>query len=218
MKKKAVIIIIIAVVILILAGAGVFYFMHKKNVEDNSFVATQTAICIKKDGTVVEAGIEEFDSTIYDQLELDTFIRGEVADYNTTVGAEKIKVQQITVENNVATMYLEYSSPQDYAAFHGETFFVGTMQEAIEAGYMENIGFYACNNTCFISFCYLFYKREIAFGYSGSLFFGNACRCRSAHPRGSSFGFFEYCDNNDDRAICRWRCNFPDRPRKDDKF
>ena len=143
MKKKAVIIIIIAVVILILAGAGVFYFMHKKNVEDNSFVATQTAICIKKDGTVVEAGIEEFDSTIYDQLELDTFIRGEVADYNTSVGAEKIKVQQITVENNVATMYLEYSSPQDYAAFHGETFFVGTMQEAIEAGYMENIEFYA---------------------------------------------------------------------------
>ena len=143
MKKKAVIIIVIAVVILILDGAGVFYMMHKKNVEDNSFEATQTAICIKKDGTVVEAGIEEFDSTVYDQLELDAFVRAEVADYNASAGAEKIKVQQITVENNIATMYLEYSSPQDYAAFHGVTFFVGTMQEAIDAGYMEDIEFYA---------------------------------------------------------------------------
>ena len=143
MKKKAVIIIVIAVVILILDGAGVFYMMHKKNVEDNSFEATQTAICIKKDGTVVEAGIEEFDSTVYDQLELDAFVHAEVADYNASAGAEKIKVQQITVENNIATMYLEYSSPQDYAAFHGVTFFVGTMQEAIDAGYMEDIEFYA---------------------------------------------------------------------------
>lgn len=142
MKKKSVIIVIVVGVLLILAGVVAGLLIHKKNVEDNTFVAERSAICVKKDGTIVEAGIEEFDTTVYDATELDSFIRDEVIKYNTSAGEERITVQQITVENNIATMYLEYKSAKDYEAFHGETFFVGSLSDAVATGYLDDVEFY----------------------------------------------------------------------------
>ncbi len=138
MKKKVVIIICVFVVLLAAAAAGVYMYMQSQNFETD-----KSAVYVKKNGTVIEAGIEAFDTSKYDAAQLESFINEEVRQYNTGCGEERISVQEILVENNVATMFLEYAGYADFQAFHGETFFAGSFDDAVAAGYLEGMEFYS---------------------------------------------------------------------------
>lgn len=138
MKKKVIIIICISVLVLAGIAVGVFFF-----IKGQTFKTEESAVYVKKNGKIIEAGIEEFDTSVYEEAELESFINKEVEGYNATIGEERIKVQEVLVENNIATMYLEYASAEDYEAFHGETFFAGSFKDALETGYLTDMEFYS---------------------------------------------------------------------------
>lgn len=138
MKKKAIILVLVVFVLLAGAAAGIFFWRSS-----TSFEPTESAIYVKKNGKIIEAGIEDFDVSVYNATELETFVNKEVRNYNAKMSGDRIKVKEIFVENNIATMYLVYESYEDYQSFHGETLFVGSLTEALDAGYLEGIDFYS---------------------------------------------------------------------------
>lgn len=104
----------------------------------------QNTIVVKKDGTILGAIIEDFSDSKYVSEELKTMLEEEIAAYNAKAGEGKVALETYEVtEDKKVKVYLEYASFEDYAGFNEETFFVGTVSEAYEAGYefvdMENV-------------------------------------------------------------------------------
>jgi hypothetical protein len=50
-------------------------------------------------------------------------------------------LKDVGVVNETATLILEYASPEDYSRFNGIDLFVGTVAEALAAGYDFNVDF-----------------------------------------------------------------------------
>lgn len=104
----------------------------------------QNTIVVKKDGTILGAIIEDFSDSKYVSEELKAMLEEEIAAYNAKAGEGKVALETYEVtEDKKVKVYLEYASFEDYAGFNEETFFVGTVSEAYEAGYefvdMENV-------------------------------------------------------------------------------
>lgn len=104
----------------------------------------QNTIVVKKDGTVLGAIIEDFSDSKYVSEELQAMLEEEIAAYNAKAGEGRVTLETYEVtEDKKVKIYLEYASFEDYAGFNEETFFVGTVSEAYEAGHefvdMENV-------------------------------------------------------------------------------
>ncbi len=97
-----------------------------------------TTVSVAKDGTITCYIVENFEKPYYDAEEMKQMILSEVADYNKSVGGSNISVEKVLVEEGLATVLMKFASAQDYADFHGNTFFIGTAKEAQEAGYDLN--------------------------------------------------------------------------------
>ncbi|MGN0376931.1 MAG: hypothetical protein ACI4ED_04780 [Suilimivivens sp.] len=100
--------------------------------EEESFVS------LLKDGSVDSTIVEDFDKAYYDKDELQKMILEEAASYNRSVGEGAISIDKISVADGVAKVKMIYAGADDYAAFNDMIFFVGTVQEAKEAGYDLN--------------------------------------------------------------------------------
>lgn len=98
----------------------------------------ETVVSISKEGTVSESIVESFDKSYYDEEELKQTILSEVAAYNREMQTGNITVEKIEVKDSMATVEMTYASVADYEGFQGGVFFLGTAQEAQDAGYDLN--------------------------------------------------------------------------------
>ena len=94
-----------------------------------------TTVSVSKDGVITSYIVESFDKPYYDQEEMKQMILSEVADYNREVGSSNVSVDKIVVEDNLATVVMNFANAEDYGEFYGKTFFIGTAKEAQDGGY-----------------------------------------------------------------------------------
>lgn len=98
-----------------------------------SFDATTNTIYVKDDGTVMQAIIENFDESYYDEAELEGLIKQNVSEYNQ--GTDQVKVETYKVKDNKAKLITRYQSASDYAKFNEVEFFAGTISDAKSEDY-----------------------------------------------------------------------------------
>lgn len=101
----------------------------------STFDTEESAVYVKGNGTVLEASIEEFSADYYDEKELESFIDDSISAYEADHEKGSVKKVKLEVKDETATLFLKYKSGEDFAAFHGEEFFAGTVAEAMAAGY-----------------------------------------------------------------------------------
>lgn len=95
----------------------------------------RTTLHIKNGGKVVENVAEDFGEQNYDENELKDFIQEEVEKFQEESGKGSIKSSGFSVEDGKAYVTLKFNAPSAYAEFHKETLYVGTMVQAVAAGY-----------------------------------------------------------------------------------
>lgn len=99
------------------------------------FEPEASSIYVKKDGTVTSADIEDFVGNNYSEAELKTYVEDAVKEYNSEHGAAAeayvdeededaslpVKITSLTVEEGVASLFLEYEKCGDYLEFTGNS-------------------------------------------------------------------------------------------------
>lgn len=111
----------------------IFMLMFLTGCSLKSFDADTNTVYVKKDGSVMEAIIEDFSESYYDEKELESVINDSIDEYNGDT--EKIKVEKFSVKDSTAKLITNYKTAEDFANFNEEDFFAGTISEAIKAGY-----------------------------------------------------------------------------------
>lgn len=92
-------------------------------------------VYVLKDGKIVSTDIEEFNEATYDKDKLQAYVKDVIDTYNSENGKDSLKQKSYAVEENVATLVLEYANTDIYEAVNGVELFVGTVAEAKQAGY-----------------------------------------------------------------------------------
>ncbi|KAB1437497.1 hypothetical protein [Candidatus Galacturonibacter soehngenii] len=115
------------------AFVAVFLILMLMTGCSQAFDAETNTVYVKKDGAVMQAIIEEFNESNYDQNELEEIIKQDVSSYNN--GTEAIKVEKYKVKDNIAKLITSYAKASDYAIFNDVEFFAGTISEAKTEGY-----------------------------------------------------------------------------------
>ena len=101
---------------------------------------TTNTIEITEDGRVIGYMVEPFDKEYYDLSELDTMVREEIAEYNTSAeaGQSPIVVDKVAMAEDGSknvVVALSFLNAAVYADYMKTEFFIGTVEEAIVAGY-----------------------------------------------------------------------------------
>lgn len=94
-----------------------------------------TTVYVKDDGSITATFVEDFSQPHYDMTELQTMTEEEIASYNAANGEGSIEMTFFEVEGNIAKMQLVFVNDDAYVDFNRESVFVGTVAEALEAGY-----------------------------------------------------------------------------------
>ncbi len=123
MKKGISMLLIPVLVLSFLTACG-----GKLKVEENT-------VYINKKGKVTGATVESFDKAYYDEKELESYINQRVADYAADHDKKSVKVDSFSVEEGVARLNIVYAGYEDYAKFNDVEMFVGTIPQAMAAGY-----------------------------------------------------------------------------------
>ena len=108
----------------------------------SEFKTDESAIKVNKNGTVVAASVEEFDKSYYSEEELSAFVENTIKAYQKENGEASVSLESLKVEEGKATLFINYETPTDYAKFNGEELFVGTVLDAMAAGYNLNGTYY----------------------------------------------------------------------------
>lgn len=123
------------------AGICILMIILLTGCGDKAFMADTNTLYIKEDGSVSEAVFELFDKTYYDHTELKNYVDEEIMAYNLKAAKEAVKLNQFDVTDQVATVYMDYTSMGDFIAFNQSDFFYGTVKEAMDAQYGFEGGF-----------------------------------------------------------------------------
>ena len=101
----------------------------------SSYAADTNTVFVQKDGGIVSTDVEEFDTSAYDESALKAYIDDAIDSYASENGSGRVKLQSLNIEDNKATLIIEYASAGDYTNFNGIQLFTGTIAEALAAGY-----------------------------------------------------------------------------------
>ena len=135
-KQKLMVLVGLVVILLIVIVAALFMSgaIGGKTADSNS-------VYILENGKVVSTNIEDFDEGNYDKSELKAYINDVIKDYNKENGSGSVRARSLTVKNGTATSVLQYKDADAFEDFYGRELFVGTVGEAIGAGYSFDIPF-----------------------------------------------------------------------------
>lgn len=133
---------IIAVILIAAVAIGAIYFLSQRE----NFKADTSTVFILDKGKVVTTDIETFDTEKYSMEELTAYLTKIIDTYNGTHGEESVIQKEYLVENNVATLILEYANADVYEDFYGIELFTGTVDEALKAGYAFDVDFARVSN------------------------------------------------------------------------
>ena len=103
-----------------------------------SYDADTNTLFIKSNGKIIETSVEQFDQM--DEEALKQFVEEELSSY-CEENDVTIKEKEFTIEGDTAKITLEYENYEDYAGFHDKEFFVGTVVQALAAGYSIPVDF-----------------------------------------------------------------------------
>lgn len=103
--------------------------------------ADTNTVFVLKNGKIVSTDIEAFDEKTYDKEKLEAYVDDVIDTYNKENGENSLKKKSYLVENNIATLVLEYANADVYEAVNGVELFAGTVKEAQKAGYSFDCGF-----------------------------------------------------------------------------
>lgn len=140
-KAKVAITAALVVVLIVLVGVIGLVSCGSKYAD-----ATTSTVYVLKDGSIVTADVEAFDETKYNEDELKSFVKDALTKYNDENGKDSVKQKSLKVNENIATLVLEYASISAFKDFTGTDIFVGTIAEAIEAGYAFDGQFASVSN------------------------------------------------------------------------
>ena len=101
----------------------------------DSLKVDKNTIYVKKNGKIIGASVETFDKNYYDAEELETYIEEQVDEYLSNHEKKSVKVDKFSVEEGIAKLNIKYAGYEDYAEFNGVEMFVGTVPQAMAAGY-----------------------------------------------------------------------------------
>ena len=97
MKKFTAILLSVVLCFGLLAGCG------------KDYKTQESTVFILKNGKIVTTDVEEFSDT-YDKTALETYINDTIKAYVDENGKDTVKLEELTVENNKATLIIEYAS------------------------------------------------------------------------------------------------------------
>lgn len=95
----------------------------------------ESTVTVDKKGVITQALVEDFSKEGYKLEELKTSIQKLADEYNQEAGEEKVVLEEASVKEQVATVFLEYDSDEDYRGFNRVDFFAGTVAQADKEGY-----------------------------------------------------------------------------------
>lgn len=114
-----------------------------EDTEEKYRKADKNTLFIASDLTVVCTIIDSLDKEYYDAEELRTFIDSEIQKYNYSILTEAVSLIDLSVNETAGVrLILKYGSAGHYTAFNQEMLFIGTIAEAMEAGYDFDTPFY----------------------------------------------------------------------------
>lgn len=102
----------------------------------------ENTIALQRNGKILEAAVESFDQSYYDQEELNTYVQNAVDDYTTEHGKKSVSVTDSKVEEKKAYLTLEYENAETFSDFTGIECFSGSIVEVQSAGYDFDLDFY----------------------------------------------------------------------------
>lgn len=102
----------------------------------NKFEPTESTIFITSKGEVHSAVMESFDEAYYDFEELSEDVERAVKSYCLDENEEVVTVESLTQGNDEVSLFMNYQTADDYAAFNEVLLFTGTYAEAASAGYV----------------------------------------------------------------------------------
>lgn len=106
-----------------------------------SFDAEQNTVYVQKKGTIIGAAIEKLDKEYYQEEELKEFVETKVAEYQKKHEKKSVKLDDFSVKEDVAKLFIKYAGYEDYQNFNEVILFAGTVPEALAAGYDFNTTF-----------------------------------------------------------------------------
>ena len=127
---------IIVLILIVILGIFIFGSCGTDYAE-----ADTNTVFVLKDGKIVSTDVENFDEKKYDEAELESYVADIVDTYNKKNGEDSLKQKEFSVEENVATLVLEYANGDVYEDISGVEFFTGTIKEAQKAGYTFDVNF-----------------------------------------------------------------------------
>lgn len=130
--KKKVAILFCGVLAVTLLGAC----SSKLDVEKNT-------IALQKSGKVLEAAVEDFSQSYYDEEELNAYIQEAVDSYVAENGKNTVSITDSRVEEQKAYLTLKYDNCDSFSDFTGIECFSGSVVQAQSAGYDFDAEFYA---------------------------------------------------------------------------
>ncbi|MBQ3559675.1 MAG: hypothetical protein IJA07_09205 [Agathobacter sp.] len=132
-KKKLIITGCLAVILLILVLIMAVFVFGSCGVD---YAETDTnTVFVLEDGKIVSTDIEAFDEKKYNAEKLESYLASIVDTYNKGSEEALLKQNSLTIEENVATLILEYANTDIYEEVNGVEIFTGTIAEAQKAGY-----------------------------------------------------------------------------------
>lgn len=102
----------------------------------------ENTIALQKSGKVLEAAVESFDQSYYDEEELNTYVQKAVEAYTQEYGKKSVSVTDSKVEEKKAYLTLQYEDAETFSDFSGVECFSGSIVEAQAAGYDFDLDFY----------------------------------------------------------------------------
>ena len=139
-KMKLMITGILAVVLIVICAAAIFVLGGF-----GTTAAKENSVYILEDGSIISTNIEAFDETDYSEKELKTFMKETIHNYNQKEGMNLVKQKSFQLKNGSATSVLQYENADVFEDFFGTELFVGTVEDAMEAGYSFDIPFASVN-------------------------------------------------------------------------
>ncbi|MBQ7971864.1 MAG: hypothetical protein IJ291_00205 [Lachnospiraceae bacterium] len=95
----------------------------------------KTTVYVETDGNIVHTIVEDFGMPYYEEEGLRQKAEADVSSYNEETGREAVAMTSLKVENQIVKLQMTYENADDYTAFNNEDLFVGTIAEALAAGY-----------------------------------------------------------------------------------
>lgn len=102
----------------------------------NKFEPTESTIFVTSKGEVHSAIMESFDEAYYDFEELSEDVERAVKSYCLDENEEVVTVESLSQGNDEVSLFMNYQTADDYAAFNEVLLFTGTYAEAASAGYV----------------------------------------------------------------------------------